>query len=475
MRMNLPEEFIKHTKALLGEDEYNELEKALQTEPSASIRLNEDKLSAAGYARTEAGMPAEEVPWCATGRYLADRPTFTFDPLFHAGCYYVQEASSMFLEQILRQYIHAPVLALDLCAAPGGKSTHLRSLLPEGSLLMANEVIRSRSQILAENLIKWGHPAMVVTNNDPADFRPLTGLFDVVLADVPCSGEGMFRKDETAIKEWSVENVELCRQRQQRIISAIWDCLKPGGLLIYSTCTYNIWENEKNIRHIMDEYGAEPLAVDIPGAWGITGNLLEGETFPVYRFFPGRTKGEGLFMAALRKPAESGYAGTRTKSPDKGRRKQAKTAAVPSIVPTWLRNPENFILETNGSTVIAFPQPHAGLLDTIRKNLRVLHAGVTIGEIKGKDLIPSHALAMSSAFQSRSFPQQEVTYEQAISYLRKGTVTLSEGTPRGYVLLTYKNVPLGFVKNIGNRANNLYPGEWRIRSGFMPEAVKTPL
>lgn len=212
----------------------------------------------------------------------------------------------MFVEQALKQYMgEEPVVMLDLCAAPGGKSTHIRSLLPDNSLLIANEVIRNRSQILAENLTKWGHPDVVVTNSDPSDFTPLEDFFDVILTDVPCSGEGMFRKDPVAISEWSPENVEICRQRQRRIIADIWPCLKPGGILIYSTCTYNTKENEENIRWIRDEFGAEVLPLDVAEEWNITGNLLQGESFPVYRFLPHKTQGEGFFLAVLRKPGMS--------------------------------------------------------------------------------------------------------------------------------------------------------------------------
>ena len=286
--MELPASFIDYTRALLGDEEYDKLAVAIQQEPPVSIRLNDGKLKIEnGKCRIvpQAGCITDfqlsafnfefnQVPWSSEGFYLDERLTFTFDPLFHAGCYYVQEASSMFVEQVLRQYVTGPVKMLDLCAAPGGKSTHARSVLPEGSLLVANEVIRNRSQILAENLTKWGHPDVVVTNNDPADFAALPSFFDVILTDVPCSGEGMFRKDPVAVEEWSPENVEICWQRQRRIIGDIWDTLKPGGILIYSTCTFNTKEDEENARWIQQEYGAEPLTVQVQENWNITGDLL---------------------------------------------------------------------------------------------------------------------------------------------------------------------------------------------------------
>lgn len=340
--MDLPVSFADRTRSLLGDEEYNKLADALNDEQPVSIRLNEEKLPGSSFSLFHAS--SDRVPWSATGCYLDRRLTFTFDPLFHAGCYYVQEASSMFVEQALKQYIgERPSVMLDLCAAPGGKSTHARSVLPVGSLLVANEVIRNRSQILAENLTKWGHPGVVVTNNDPADFAGLEDFFDVILTDVPCSGEGMFRKDPVAVSEWSPENVEICWQRQRRIISDIWPSLKPGGLLIYSTCTYNTKEDEENIRWMHDEFGAEILPVDAPAEWNITGNLLAGEDFPVYRFLPHRTKGEGFFLAMLRKPE-----GEETQIRYKSTSSQGKKKRVAlKLTPEHLRN--NYWLHVPGS------------------------------------------------------------------------------------------------------------------------------
>ena len=472
--MNLPQAFIERTRQLLGE-EYPLFEEALQKETPVSIRPN----------RRKCGLPVEgnPVPWAPSGIYLEHRPTFTFDPLFHAGCYYVQEASSMFVETALRQYADHPVVMLDLCAAPGGKSTLCRSVLPEGSLLVANEVIRNRSQILAENLIKWGHPDVVVTNNDPSDFTPLENLFDVILTDVPCSGEGMFRKDEVAVEEWSVENVDVCWQRQRRILTDIWPTLKPGGLLIYSTCTFNREEDEDNVAWIARELGAEVLEVPIDDARGITGNLVGGD-FPVYRFLPHKTKGEGFFLAVLRKrrfmdgkaslyEAQSVTLRLPTRKLKKGKenRSKAQPLPIPKEAKTWLAEADGFVFEMKETTVTAFPKIHAEVLAVLQTSLKIIHAGVTIGEVKGKDFIPQHSLAMSTALSGDAFQKAEVTYEQAIAYLRKEGLVLDTDVPRGYVLLTYQQIPLGFVKNIGNRANNLYPQEWRIRSGYLPEEI----
>ena len=292
--MALPIDFITRTRALLG-NEFDSFEAALQADVPVSIRINEKKGTP---APSMSGAPCERVAWCDTGYYLPERLSFTFDPLFHAGAYYVQEASSMFLEQAIRSHVKTPVRCLDLCAAPGGKSTHLAAYLPEGSLLVSNEVIRSRSHILAENIAKWGNPDCIVTNNDPEEIGRLTHFFDVIVADVPCSGEGMFRKDTDSTGEWSVANVALCAGRSRRIIHDIWNALKPGGLLIYSTCTYNTEEDEENIHHITEELGAEALPIPVKAEWQTTGPLKYGH--PVYRFFPHKTRGEGFFLAALR-------------------------------------------------------------------------------------------------------------------------------------------------------------------------------
>lgn len=476
--MNLSASFTYVTRALLGDENYQKLYAALQQEPPVSIRLNRMKLTH-NSPLSALHFPLS-VPWTMEGFYLNERLTFTFDPLFHAGCYYVQEASSMFVEQVLRQFVEKPVRMLDLCAAPGGKSTHARSLLPEGSLLVANEVIRNRSQILAENLTKWGHPDVVVTNNDPADFARLGSFFDVILTDVPCSGEGMFRKDAGAIDEWSAENVEICWQRQRRIIADIWPCLKSGGLLIYSTCTYNTKEDEENIDWMIREWGAEPLTVEMKPDWNITGNLLNGKDFPVYRFLPHRTKGEGFFLVALRKPLDAEYEETESvRSSAKksaGRKGQNQPQPIGKELLKeaigWLNDAENYTLSTEGTSIVAYPKDFVNEFALLNQSLRVVQAGLPLAEVKGKDVIPAHSLAMSRLLNRIAFPTEELTYEQAIAYLRKEAITLSAEAPRGYVLVTYKEIPLGFVKNIGNRANNLYPQEWRIRSGYMPEEVR---
>lgn len=453
--MELPKDFIASTRSLMNEKFFNELSDALSTDATTSIRLNPKKTK---INPSEITLYDGIVPWCNEGVYLKERPNFTFDPLFHCGCYYVQEASSMFLDVVIKQFVKEPATMLDLCAAPGGKSTVARSSLPKGSLLVSNEPIRNRAQILSENIQKYGDPDTIVTNNYPSDFQQLGNIFDIILADVPCSGEGMFRKDETAIKEWSLQNVDMCQKRQQDIVRDIWECLKDDGLFIYSTCTFNTKENEENIRWICDNLGAEVMPVDINGDWGITGSLLNGFNEPVYRFLPCRTRGEGLFMAVLRKNAKNSKT-----------TRQFKNVKHNAIHNEWIKEKEMYDTIQKGNFLISIKKEFTPFYDAADKKLSILSAGIKIGEIKGKDIIPDQSLAFSTAFNGDMFPKVEITYEQAIAFLRKEAVALPSDTPKGFISVTYKGFILGFEKNIGNRANNLYPPEWRIRSSHIPD------
>ena len=427
----LPAAFTEQTRQLMGDERFERYLRSFDEEAPVSIRLNPRK------AEGMTVVAGEPVPWCRDGWYLPRRPNFTMDPLLHAGCYYVQEASSMFLDEVLHQClvhgsqcivhsshaqpnyelctVNSGLTALDLCAAPGGKSTLLRARLAEDCMLYSNEPVRNRASVLAENVHKWGYPNHVVTNNYPRDYRASKLLFDVILCDVPCSGEGMFRKDEATIGEWSLAQVERCAALQREIVSDAWACLRDEGLLIYSTCTFNTKENEENIRWLLSEYDAEVVPVSVLPEWNITGSLLPGFTQPVYRFIPGISRGEGLFMCVVRK----GGASKDESSRGRGSRLPSAQKLFSYLVPPSPR-----------TSASPFPCPRAAL-----------------------------------------------TYQQAMQYLRREALVLPEDTPRGVVEVTFQGHVLGQVKNLGTRANNLYPKEWRIKTTHVPteyEPILTP-
>ncbi len=464
--MTLPVDFEQTMTHFLGKEEYTQLAEALALPAPTSIRINKQKetisalncqlstvncqLSTVNCQLSTVNCQLSPVPWCPDGFYLSERPSFTLDPLFHAGCYYVQEASSMFLSHVLREYVKEPVVALDMCAAPGGKSTLALSELPEGSLLIANEVVRQRANILAENIIKWGNPNCIVTNNYAEDFEAFSNMFDLIICDAPCSGEGMFRKDSASIEEWSLVNVDTCWRRQRDIVQNIWHTLKEGGIFIYSTCTYNPLEDEENVAWIAKTLGAEVLSCQPLPEWGLT----EKST----HFYPHRIKGEGFFISVLRKTSEE-----ERRRRGKEEKKGKQNTAIPKELKGWLSEGEHFtIMETN-ETFLAFPTAHLNIYQQAKRSLRVIHAGIELAISKGKNLQPSQSLAMSNNLNKKAFPTVEVDEQQAIAYLRTEALQLPSDTPKGYVLITYQGHPLGFAKNIGNRANNLYPAEWRIR------------
>ncbi|NEM98791.1 rRNA methyltransferase [Pontibacter sp. BT327] len=456
--MKLPITFESRMQRLLGEN-FQNFQQALQQTPPVSIRVNRNKF--------QHNIALPQVPWTTSGYYLTERPAFTLDPLLHAGTYYVQEASSMFLEHALQQTIdlNQPLQVLDLCGAPGGKSTHLASLISPDSLLVSNEVIKSRATILAENIAKWGSVNVLVTNNDPRDFSRLTDFFDVMVVDAPCSGEGMFRKDPQAIGEWSEENVQLCARRQQRILSDVWGALKPGGVLIYSTCTWNEAENEENMAWLAKQENAQPVTINYEDCWGIKRSALHG--VEGYRFYPHAVQGEGFFLAVMRK---SGEAEETNYSSGKKKKYKLQEAGKKekALVQNWLQNPDDFAWVQHNETIFTVPENLFEAADEVYQKLYVVYGGTQVAEVAGKKVKPLQPLALSQHLNQEAFQTQELTLEQAIRYLRKEDICLgTHGTD--WVLLHYRNRPLGWAKQIGNRINNYYPKEWRIRMDLPAE------
>jgi len=440
--MQLPDRFTERTREILKE-EFDDFLKSLETNSPVSVRVNN---------KTEIVPSTETVIWNKNGYYLPERPLFTADPLFHAGAYYVQEASSMFLAEVAKQFFSDAETVLDLCAAPGGKSTSLLQELPKNSLLVCNEIVRSRAYILAENIAKWGNSNVIVTNNKPEDFSKTAAFFDAIVVDAPCSGEGMFRKDSGAIHEWSVENVTLCAQRQKEIIGHIWDSLKPGGILVYSTCTYNREENEENIQWICENFDAQKLDVLIPENSGIVTSDAG------YRFYPHRVKGEGFFISVIKKSEESTFSKKNKNYGNKG----IKFVKEKNDLISSLKEPEKFSFFIDENYLRAFPIDRFDDYYFVFKCLNFMSGGLTLAEIKGKDYIPAAEFALSKELNISKVISFDSNKDEAIRFLRKDAIVLNDDQ-RNYVLICYKELALGWVKNLGNRCNNLYPQNWRIR------------
>lgn len=442
----LPAEFIERIRTQQGID-LKLLIDALEQPSPVSLRINPGKWD-------HPVILSDQVAWEKQGYYLTGRPVYTLDPLFHAGIYYPQEASSMFTGEAFRQLTTGMdrKRILDLCAAPGGKSTHISSLLSQGDLLVANEVIRSRAAVLTENVTKWGYGNTIVTQNDPADFIALQGFFDVIIVDAPCSGEGMFR-DEVARREWSPSNAQLCSERQRRILMDVWPALRNGGVLIYSTCTFNPAENEQNIKWLTENAKAETVALDISGFEGITPVDYQGITS--YAFYPGKIKGDGFFLSAVRKTEGKD-------TPSFGKKNQGRAVLTPapaSVKSLMISQQENIFISGDRAISLACDQREHGFISSF---LNVIKSGTMVGEIMHGKLIPAHDLAMSVKINREAWPAYEASYDEAISFLRMDEF-IPQGTEQGRVLICYRGVPLGFVNHLGKRTNNGYPSGWRIR------------
>lgn len=464
MNMNeqpFPHNFLSSLSEEAGFEPENFINAHQTIESPTSIRVNPFKISA---LKTN-----EQVPWCSAGFYLDTRPSFTFDPLFHAGCYYVQEASSMFIDHILkniRPNADEPIKVLDLCAAPGGKSTLINSAIGGNDLLVANEIIKTRVPVLCDNLNRWGTPNIIVSNNDPKDFSRLTGFFDTILVDAPCSGSGMFRKDPQAMNEWSEANVNLCHQRQERILADIYPALKEDGHLIYSTCSYSHQENEDILDWLCSEFDMESIRIPIYKEWGVVETQSTSQKAWGYRFYPGKVKGEGLFAACLKKKGQSD-------EPPFYKTKGHQKLALQEIelVKEYLIGPDDFYYFKVNDDWLAINKVHKESLDTLQRHLYIKKSGVRIGKLMGKDLIPDHELALSTYINKEMFLQTPLNYDQAIQYLRRDNIDLNH-TDKGWSLMTFEGQPLGWAKLLPNRINNYFPKELRILASAPITTVK---
>lgn len=433
----------------------NELLAALEGSTPIAIRLH-------GLKKSEVFAEEKEIPWNKLGRFLAQRPSFTLDPLFHAGAYYPQEAGSMFIDWVVNQLIlpEDPIL-LDLCAAPGGKSTILLDFLQGKGMLVANEIIRNRSYVLRDNISKWGYSNAIVTNNSVEDFHRFKSTFDCILVDAPCSGEGMFRKDPNSRVEWSVENLGICETRQQNILSHCADLVSDGGYIIYSTCTFNRGENEHQLQDFVTHNSFEIVQLNVDDSWGLTrDNLGFG-----YYALPSKMETEGFYFALLKKVGEQ-----RSKKQEKKvklKKKKAVKSAESMSIDLPSPNFHEYVQFVKNDFIYGFPGSNHVLAHEVLEQLTIVKWGVRIGtSIKGK-LLPDHELAMSLDL-NQGFPRVELTKSEALYFLKGETFSLA--APKGWVIVTHQGLPLGWIKSMGNRFNNYYPKELRIRME-LPDSI----
>ena len=465
IQLNLPAPLIQSLQNIKGFDEEAFRQVHESGEQVISVRINPNKISNVHPAigGTIFNSPLEKVPWSSNGYYLPQRPSFTLDPLFHAGAYYVQEASSMFLEIVLKQTLDLsrPLKVLDLCAAPGGKSTLIQSLISPDSLLVSNELIKARVNVLSENITKWGSANVIVTNNDPADFKRLQNYFDVIVVDAPCSGSGLFRKDPAAVEEWNENNVQFCSQRQQRILADILPSLKEGGILIYSTCSYSEQEDEAIADWLVANCHLSSVNLQLQIDWNIieTGSVQQNAYG--YRFYPDKIKGEGFYIASFQKNLPDNFPVVSGAYQGKLKQQRVKFPAIEiAVLENFLKDANDFIFIRQNEEVIAVPKQFENDLAVMQSALYLKKAGVKLGAVIRNELIPHHELAVSTVIDEKIL-RVEADLKTALDYLRRFEINL-ETSQKGWVLLTYAQLPLGWIKILPHRINNYYPSGWRI-------------
>lgn len=473
----MKEEFLTSLNNQLGRETAKTLANALTQPPSIGVRINTRKNSD-NTDPFEGYLTDGSVEWCETGLYLSTRPQFSLNPLLHAGAFYVQDPSSMVYHTLARQaaailleenpYGRQPLKVIDMCAAPGGKSTAMIDALPDGTVMVSNEFTGQRATVLKENIIKWGTPWSIVTNCATDIFAGL-GCFDIVAVDAPCSGEGMMRKEEIAVTQWSPGLVARCATLQREILDNAVGALAPGGILIYSTCTFNRCENEDNVRYVIEHHGLTPIDCGLAGKHGILPSL--DPEIPALRFMPHSTRGEGLFAAMLRKDTTDSPLPCPTPPLPRKKQKKDKQKSVTSIdkttdamIRSLLVEPDKYQLVAEKDTITAIDRNTSGMRNTLLEaGARIIHAGIPAGELKGKEYVPHPMVVLSTAYRQGALPTVELSEDDALSFLRRDAITLPASTPKGATALTYRNIGIGMVKNIGNRSNNLWPESWKLR------------
>ena len=449
----LPIAFTERMRKQLGAEEAERLFVALDSVSPVAVRLNPAKCGDEGV-----WSDGEAIGWSRYGRKLKERPSFTLDTAFHAGAYYVQESASQFIDYIIAGEELQGKRILDMCSAPGGKTTIYSTAVGVDGLVVANEYVRSRANVLADNIRKWGMGNVLVTNNAPEHLAQFEGWFDLVAVDAPCSGEGMFRKEEVAREDWSEEAVRMCAARQLSIVREAWQSLKDGGLFIYSTCTFNDEEDEGLLRAFIEEAGDvfEPSQwVEIDDEWGI----VRGEVgaFQTFRFFPHKSDSEGLFVAVARKAEPT------TQHTPKARKKIMQEVDKNSRkeLSRWLKEADNHTFAVVADTIYAYRAEQFKSVQALSEGLTAIYSGVAMGQIfKGK-LKPDWALSQYVGFERNAVNVEEADEARALDYLRKRDISVGDMV-EGINLVTHKGRALGFAKRVGARCNNLYPNSLKI-------------
>lgn len=445
--MALPNDFINALHKDYGDEADGIIEAISHTAPPVSIRFNP--------AKNKTIERSKAVKWNEFGAYLLQKPVFTLDPHFHGGKYYVQEASSMFIYEILQQLeIPEDAFAVDLCAAPGGKTTLLADYLING-ILISNEIIKNRVSILKENIVRWGTGNIIVTNNEPIDFKFMANQFDVMLIDAPCSGEGMFRKDANAISEWALKNVDICYHRQRNIFNDAITSVKNNGYIIYSTCTFNHFENIKNVDHWCETYKLKSIRLKIPENWGIL-EVKENDAYG-YQFLPNKIEGEGFFVSIFKNESNQ----PQRKATSKPGMMQKLSKSELDCIADFVNVADRYFLKNKFGDVYAYDKKQYEVIDDFLHHFKVIYSGIKCGNFNKNIFIPDHALAMSGLV-SEKIKRVNLSKDDALAYLNK-TLLKVDVAEKGWCIAAFENTSLGWIKNLGNRINNYLPNELRIR------------
>ncbi|MBQ7116881.1 MAG: RNA methyltransferase [Clostridia bacterium] len=449
--INLPEKYKERMKSLLGE-EYEAYEKSLCEPPVRAFRVNTDKISVEDFEKI-CPFPHEKIPYCDNGFY------FNYDkignhPFHHAGMIYVQEPGAMAPAECVD--IKPDWTALDMCAAPGGKSTQLKNKLGEKGVLVSNEIIPSRCKILTGNMERLGLRNVITTCADTEKLsRFFHKDFDLIMVDAPCSGEGMFRKEEIAVSEWSEDNVRLCAERQREILDNAVPLLKSGGYIIYATCTFSVEENEMVIDSFLRKYPEFELMEVTPRVRESTcdGISFEGcETENIHfcrRFYPHKSRGEGQFMAVLKSTAEPS---PRRPAPKKGKAKE--NPVVTDFLDSVLTQYDKSNVTVNGDKVNYFtpdfPLPGA-----------YFSCGVTVGEIKKNYIQPHHQFFMAMGKDFRRKIGLDADSPELMKYLHGEEITAD--TENGWAAVTVNGCTVGGIKVVSGKGKNHYPKGLRLK------------